>query len=214
VHSFYEFITKYSAPHVFNPWREWSPMDADSAPFSAQARLKRLKHHFDCVPKYLLIGEAPGYQGCHFSGVPFTSEAMILKGVIPRVTVNGRISNREKPWSEPSATIIWRTLRELGIADVTAMWNAFPFHPYKPGNYYSNRTPTNAEQIAGLDALRELITWGSNNWPSFRVIAVGKCAAKSMERIGLRAALVRHPSMGGAKLFSDGMRAISAGEKP
>ena len=40
-------------------------------------------------PGYLLIGEASGYQGCRISGIPFTSERLIMEGVVPRLPHEG-----------------------------------------------------------------------------------------------------------------------------
>ena len=57
-------------------------------------------------------------------------------------SLGARLSTRARPWSEPSATTVWGTLRELGVAEVTLLWNAFPWHPHKPGNLQSNRTPS------------------------------------------------------------------------
>jgi uracil-DNA glycosylase len=198
-------LSVFRAPNVFNPWGEVDTLDRLHA-FGAMDRRTRLYQHFDCTPRFLLIGEAPGYQGCHFSGVPFTNEKLLLDGVVPRVTCDGRITTREKPWSEPSATIVWRTLHELGIAESTVMWNAFAWHPHKPGEPMSNRAPTRAELIAGAFALRAVL----EHFDGAKLIAVGQVALKAIDRLNLggpwEPSAVRHPSMGGAKEFEMGMR--------
>lgn len=125
VNTLYKKLQEFAAPNVFNPWREGDPLDCVDKP--ALERLKRLRAHMTIAPKLLLLGEAPGYQGCHFSGIPFTNEKLLLSGAIPRVTINGRITRRERPWSEPSATIVWKTLYELELAEETVLWNTFAF---------------------------------------------------------------------------------------
>lgn len=77
--AFLEPLQAFGAPCVFNPWADADPSDSDIVRAPA-ARLARLRAHLDCSPEYLLIGEAPGYQGCRFSGVPFASEALVLEG--------------------------------------------------------------------------------------------------------------------------------------
>jgi hypothetical protein len=197
-------LREFTAPNVFNPWRDVDPLDRLLA-FGPSDRRGRLRQHFDCAPRFLLIGEAPGYQGCHFSGVPFTNEKLILDGAIPRVTADQRITKRPLPWSEPSATIVWRTLHELGIAESTVMWNAFAWHPHKPGEPMSNRTPTLAELAAGKFALKAVL----EHFHGVPPIAVGKAARYALEDLNVpMAACVRHPSMGGATAFRDGMRAL------
>ena len=53
---------------LFNPWKESL---ADDEPINTpQAKLERLAAHLDCQPRFILCGEAPGYQGCARSGVP------------------------------------------------------------------------------------------------------------------------------------------------
>lgn len=196
----YTLLKDFRAPNVFNPWGEDDERDA--YPGGAAMRLARLGQHFECTPRFLLIGEAPGYQGCHFSGVPFTNEKLLLEGKVPRIKVNLRITQRDLPWSEPSATIIWRTLHELEIASVTVMWNAFAWHPFKNGEPMSNRAPTSSELLRGQPALKAVVEHFSNA----SVIAVGRVAQSTLKTLGVEVACaVRHPSMGGATAFRDGM---------
>ena len=196
-------LTSYSAPHVFNPWSDIDPMDTMGI-HSAKARISRLEAHFDCKPSYLLIGEAPGYQGCHFSGVPFTNEKLILDGAVPRVTWRNRLTTRNLPWCEPSATIMWRALHKLGIAGDVVLWNCFAFHPHQPGEPYTNRAPSKAEIVSCEQILNDVCS----HFSGATKIAVGRLAKHAIEQIGLKCEHVRHPSMGGAKEFAAGLERI------
>lgn len=196
-------LAGYRAPNVFNPWRDVDPLDVLEDP--ARARRERLLQHFDCRPRFLLIGEAPGYQGCHFSGVAFTNESLLINGAVPRVDVPGRITSRPRPWAEPSATIVWRTLYELDIATETVMWNAFAWHPHKPAEPMSNRRPNNVELRAGRMILEAVCA----HFSAARIIAVGRVAELALAGLRIAAdAAVRHPSMGGAAAFKSGLQAI------
>jgi uracil-DNA glycosylase family 4 len=127
----------------------------------------------------LLVGEAPGYRGTRISGIPLTSERQL--------TGNGP--------AEATATIVHRTLEELGLARDVLLWNLVPTHP---GTATSNRAPTRAEIDASEPFLAELAR-------GRRVIAVGRLAHA---RLG--GAYVRHPSHGGAVAFRDGLVAALA----
>ena len=127
----------------------------------------------------LLVGEAPGYRGARVSGIPFTSERQ-LTGVGP---------------AEATATIVQRTLAELGLTDEVLLWNVVPTHP---GTVCSNRAPTLAEVAAGLVFAHRL---GAGR----RVVAVGRLAGRA-----LGVPSVRHPSHGGAKAFASGLRDLIA----
>lgn len=192
---------------MFNPWTE-QDLGTDVPPRAAEARVERLRAFFCVSPRWLLLGEASGYQGAHVSGIPFTSERLLLEGMIPRVHVGQRLSSRARPWSEPSATTVWGTLHALGRAHDSLLWNAFPWHPHRPGNLQSNRTPLPAERRAGLPVLEALLT----AFPQVRCFAVGRNAQASLADLGIIATPLRHPSMGGATAFREGLRRALADE--
>ena len=122
----------------------------------------------------LLVGEAPGYRGARVSGIPFTSERQ-LTGTGP---------------AEATATIVRRTLAELGLEDGVLLWNLVPTHP---GTAESNRQPTRAEIAQSETFLRELAD-------GRRVVAIGRLA-----HVRLGGPYVRHPSHGGAVAFRAGL---------
>jgi uracil-DNA glycosylase len=196
-------LQQFESNDVFNPWTQ--PDELDLTREGPRERVERLRAHFNCQPALLLVGEAPGYQGCHFSGIPFTNEKLILQGSIPRVSSVFRLTTRERPWCEPSATIVWRNLHELGLAERAVLWNTFAWHPFKPGNRLSNRTPTRTELESGLPVLRAVLA----HFEGIPVVPVGQIAARTLATVGIKAlAPVRHPSMGGATEFRNGLDAL------
>ena len=102
----------------------------------------------------ILVGEAPGYRGARFSGIPFTSERQ-LTGAGP---------------AEATATIVHRVLAELGLEDDVLLWNAVPTHP---GTATTNRPPTQGEIRLGLPFV-ERLSVGRD------VIAIGRLAANAL----------------------------------
>lgn len=200
----YTSLVAYRAEGVFNPWAQVDPTDMDQAG-AAAGRLQRLKEHFSTNAKLILIGEAPGYQGCRVGGIPFTNEALLLSGKVPRVRVDWRLSARQRPWSEPSATILWGALHQHGIADSTVMWNAFAFHPHKPGEPYSNRAPTKSELESQMDILSGVLV----HFDTAIKVAVGRVAENTLRKLGLKIDhVLRHPSMGGANEFRSGLASL------
>jgi uracil-DNA glycosylase len=204
---FFRLLAADCGPDVFNPWTQ-SDERNDGALNGPEARRERLRAHLRIQPDHIRIGEAAGYQGCHVTGMAFTSERLIMTGVIPRVATAGeRLSTRHIPWSEPSATTVWKTLHALNIEQNTILWNAFPWHPHRPGNLQSNRTPTRLERQRGLVVLDSLLTAASKA----TVFAVGRHAESILDEVGRAAIPLRHPSMGGAVLFRRGLqRALMA----
>lgn len=191
---------------LFNPWADRCLHDHPTN--GPQQRIERLERHLDCDPLLILIGEAPGFQGCRYSGLAFASERLILEGSLPRITPpRERLSTRRLPFSEPSATIIWKNLYRAGIQERCLLWNAIQMHPHKPGTPWSNRTPTHAELLSGQPALDLLRT----NFPKALFVAVGRKAASLLQLTQIHAtAELRHPANGGATQFALGLDRLLA----
>jgi len=191
---------------VFNPW--WQIDEENDigriAPGIRRQQLRAYAQQRLGRAKLVIIGEALGYRGGHFSGIPMTSERMLLRkrqnivlGIEPRRTSKPGVC--PNGFSEPTATILWEALLKIGVLpDEFVLWNAFPWHSFDPRRgLLSNRTPNKSEQLSGrpvLEAFLEL-------FPSGQIVALGKIAAEQLEQLGLHAHRVRHPASGGAKLF-------------
>ena len=184
---------------LFNLYNSIQPvMDGPNAD---KIRRKNLRHYVDCFrisPKLLLVGEAPGWRGYRFSGVPFTSEAQLAAGTHP--FSGHQSSNAAKPLGENSANYIWAVLAKLH-PDVF-LWNAIPMHPHQPGMFAENRKPTIKERKQF-----ELLTEGLISiLKPHSVIAVGRVAESALQRHNPK--YVRHPSFGGASEFRNEIRAL------
>ncbi len=194
----------FGVPGLFNPWKD--VCNDDLVCNGPEDKLRRLAAHLSGTPRFIVCGEAPGHLGCRHSGIAFTSERLLLEGAIPRVArPDSRLTSRKLPFSEPSATIVWRVLNELGIAQETVLWNALQMHPHKPGDVRTNRTPTPKELMQGAPAMRILV----DAFPTTKLIAVGRKAETLLQEMGLETAgQVRHPANGGATAFAVGLRKL------
>jgi uracil-DNA glycosylase len=194
-------------PNLFNPWHD--RCDDDMPCDGPDARLARLAAHLNCKPKFILCGEAPSHRGCRHSGIAFTSECQLLAGEIPRISkMNGRLTIRDKPYSERSATVVWDELRKLRIKESTILWNALPMHPHEKEKPHSNRTPRSEEIKKGKPALERLL----REFPSATVIAVGRKAERSLKSMGVCAEYVRHPAHGGEAKFRQKLKRLVSGQ--
>ena len=168
-----------------------------------RARRRNLTRYLEQMrerrPTWLLVGEAPGYRGCRVTGVPFTSESILLAGASPfdlfgesAGFLPAEDGGRRR---EASASIMWGTLVELDALPL--LWNAFPFHPHQPGRPDSNRPPRASELETGRPTALALIEM----YAIERVIAVGNKASAALARWGIPADKVRHPVHGGRAAF-------------
>lgn len=211
-----EFISSLqnSPKGLFNPWyhRDDEHDETKDAPEIRRQQLKTYLSERIETAKYLFIAEALGYQGGHFTGIAMTSERILLGHQEPKYGVRPdhvfqtiepqRTSSPtviEKGMSEPTATIMWGALIDLGINPYeVVLWNALPWHPYKPDQgLLSNRTPTTDELDAGLDHLKSFM----NLFEDVEMVAVGRKCELSLSQLGVDHIPVRHPANGGAPKF-------------
>lgn len=206
---------------LFNPWYH-QDKEHDLIPDAPEIRRRQLELYLTQRrhrAKYLFIAEALGYQGGHFTGIAMTSERILLGhqeekyGVKPEHVFQGerplrtsRPDINEMGMSEPTATIMWGALTDLGIDPYdVVLWNSVPWHPYHPKKgLLSNRTPLTGEMEAGLKHLRTFISL----FDDVRVVAVGRKCEQSLTELGIDHTSVRHPANGGAPKFRRQVREL------
>jgi uracil-DNA glycosylase len=184
---------------TFNQYRDDGP---DAVPGAAALRVANLRTYLAerGDADVLMVGEAAGYQGMRWSGIAFTSERDLGRwgGAFARTSA-GR-----PPWSEPSGTIVHRTLDRMGAERRVILWNTVPTHPHHPGRPLSNRRPRAGEAVAGASFLERAIELLAPR----RIVALGRVAEAA---VGPRGLYVRHPSMGGAPAFIAAMERLLGG---
>jgi uracil-DNA glycosylase len=213
IDEFLRLLKKSPSGAVFNPWWEADEQN-DVGPDTPAVRRNQLRAYLRKrlrTAQLAVIGEAVGYRGGHFSGIPMTSERLLLgRSKTVRLKSNDffsdtnprRTSKSEKcpdGFSEPTATIVWGTLLQHGLKpDQFVLWNAFPWHSFDPRHgMLSNRMPNKSEQAAGLQVLKAFLEL----FQCEQVVALGKIAAAQLEKLDVDARGIRHPASGGAKLF-------------
>lgn len=216
ISSFVSHLACYEGIEVFNPWKDTHP-DYEVAG-AVEIRRRQLADYLAGrlgKAKMLLVAEACGYQGGHFSGIAMTCERMILNQhpAVDSQMVLGyegqrtsredspmalKPTQREKGFNEPTDSVVWKACLEAGLrADEFLLWNIFPFHPYKKENLLSNRTPTDEELKVGLEYTKELLVL----FGSLPLYAIGKKSETTLSEAGFSVTGLRHPANGGAGIF-------------
>lgn len=199
-----EFIEKLAKEKVgAGTFNQYSYNDPNN-----KRRRKNLRLYFKEIckfrPSYLLVSEAPGYLGARLTGVPFTSEFILLNGIKSPGIFGKKKGYRktiefDRECKEQSATIVWNAIQDLG--HVPLFWPSFPFHPHKPNTQWSNRRPSPAEITLGQPFLKDVIAI----FKIKKIVAVGRVAEKSLRGLGIECNTIRHPANGGARKFRKGL---------
>ncbi|MEP6585525.1 MAG: uracil-DNA glycosylase [Candidatus Udaeobacter sp.] len=216
---------------VFNPW--WQIDEENDigriAPIIRRQQLRAYVQERLGRAKLVVIGEALGYRGGHFSGIPMTSERMLLGkhtdivaalcerrnlqrdypgdgGHRPPLQILGIKPRRtSKPsvcpngFLEPTATIVWGALLKAGV----------PPHEFVLWNAFPwhsfdpHRGPLSNRMPNKSEQLsgRPVLKAFLELFPCEQIVALGKIAGAQLEQLGVNAHCVRHPASGGAKLF-------------
>lgn len=197
-------LTAFQGDGVFNQYRDvQAGLDLPHGAAVRRANLRRYLALF-AGATYLLVGEAAGYAGCRFSGIPFTGEVQIVgPACLPWAGGAGLAqSSVGAPWRERSAAIVWSA---LGARRDCLLWNAFPWHPFGE-TPLSNRRPRRAE----LAQAREVLACFLGLFPAARVYAVGRTSQRALAGVGVEAGYIRHPSHGGKAAFARGIASLPA----
>lgn len=208
---------------VFNPWRDSD--DRDRAPRREMPKLRRenMAAYLEArarSARFLLLGEAPSHRGCRFTGIAFCSETELIHKhalVARRPLALTSRDGQTKPQRERSAAVIWSEIERAGAAFDVVLWNAFPWHPYRPApeegeaqmdgpcGPMSNRRPRLTEVVDGRRALAALLACFTH---PLEILAVGKVAEEALARWPefACAGYMRHPAQGGEAKFRAAFR--------
>ena len=176
-----------------------------------------------------IVGEALGYRGGHFSGIPMTSERMLLgkqpdivaalyerRNLLERADDGGRrpplqiiagIKPRRtsKPslcpdgFSEPTATIVWGALLKIGV--LPDEFVLWNAFPWHSFDPHRGLLSNRMPNKSEQLSGRPVLKAFLELFPCEQIVALGKIAAAQLEQLGVNAHCVRHPASGGAKLF-------------
>jgi uracil-DNA glycosylase len=223
---------------VFNPWWQIDE-ENDIAPHSAAIRRKHLTVYFRerlGKARLAIIGEALGYRGGHFSGIPMTSERMLLRkkpeivaalcerrnlehragdgGHRPPLQILAATKARRtsKPsvcpdgFSEATATIVWGALLKIGV--LPDEFVLWNAFPWHSFDPHRGLLSNRMPNKSEQLSGRPVLKDFLELFPCEQIVALGKIAAAQLKQLGLNAHCVRHPASGGAKLFRQQIAAI------
>lgn len=211
LNKFLSSLQRNRTDSVFNPWYDFD-YEHDIDIYSPRRRLKNLTKYLEerKHAKHLIVGEALGYQGGHFSGIPMTSERILLGNMAHHgIKANfvtktfldrtSRPSVRKLGFSEPTATIVWRCLIENNFDTFDfVFWNAFPWHPFnEEKGILSNRAPKKSEIMEGKAVIEKLLELFGFK----KIFAMGSTSFNLLQNIDSKIIHVRHPAYGGSNKF-------------
>lgn len=192
-------------PNAFNPYSD--ECHVHDLPNAAVHRSRMLIDTLEAACKVpvesIWVGRDLGYRGGRRTGLAFTDDVQ-LQSHQEMWGINGSRPTSGKAVSERSATVVWKMLREIELPIL--LWNAFPLHPHREGEPFTNRSHTADERRAGTNLLRMLIEMVRPK----RLIAIGNDAEKSVAGLlnEIEIWKVRHPSYGGQTQFAAEIRKL------
>ena len=229
--NFVQLLKASPSGAVFNPW--WQIDGANDLGANSPAiRRKQLAVYFRerlGKARLAIVGEALGYRGGHFSGIPMTSERMLLgkqKDAVAALYERRNLEHRvghgvhrpplqilsgikprrtSKPsvcpdgFSEPTATIVWGALLKIGL--LPGEFVLWNAFPWHSFDPHRGLLSNRMPNKSEQLSGRPVLKAFFELFPCQQLVALGKIAAAQLEHLGVKAHCVRHPASGGAKLF-------------
>lgn len=189
-----------STQHMFNQYRDnEEKLDIQNGHMIRRQNLRNYLSSFTEYPLYMMIGEAPGPNGCRFTGVPFTNEIQLTdRKLIP---FQGRITKKgARRAAGQSAMIFWQTL--LSHHPHFIAWDCIMYHPRKMNEPLSIRTPTKHEIKKHAPHLKGIISILGPIEP----VSIGRRAEAALNYINVNTIYIRHPARGGKTSFEKGVK--------
>ena len=191
-------ISVPSRDDAFNFYRDVD--ESTDLPEGDEIRRANLRSYLDEVvgeATVLVVGQGPGRRATRFTGVPFTSQAQLLRPDFP--VTGDRSSLGPNPLSDRTASQLWKEL--LPFYPDLLFWYAFPLHAHRPGAGQTDRTPTRRE----LDEFGPVVREIHEIMEPRMVLAVGRSARTALENLEIEHEWVRHPAYGGTRAFRRGI---------
>jgi uracil-DNA glycosylase len=230
---FLRLLTDSPSGAVFNPWWE-ADEENDIGPRSPAIRRKHLASYFGerlGKARLAIVGEALGYRGGHFSGIPMTSERILLsnqKNAVAALYQRRNLEHRAGDGGHPDKSGL-QILQEIkprrtskpnvsadGFSEPTAtiVWGAllrigvlpdeFVLWNAFPWHSFDPRRGVLSNRMPNKSEQlsgRPVLKAFLELFPCGQIVALGKIASAQLEQLGVNAHCVRHPASGGAKLF-------------
>jgi uracil-DNA glycosylase len=231
IDKFIRLLKKSPRGAVFNPWWQVDKQNdiGRTAPAIRRRHLRTYLQKRIGKAKVAVVGEALGYRGGHFSGIPMTSERILLgkqpdvvAAFYERRNLRGSVGHgghrpplqilcsikprrTSKPakcehgFSEPTATIVWSTMLKLRLDP-----EQFVIWNAFPWHSFDPRRGLLSNRMPNeseRSAGLPVLKAFLKLFSCDQVVALGKIAAAQLEKLGVHARYVRHPASGGAKVF-------------
>ena len=191
-------ISQISLDNVFNPYlNTCNKYDCENSPIERKDILRKmLIRASNEEVETIWIGRDLGYKGGRRTGLAFTDDFTIIQH-LNRWNIQLELTPKTPLVKEQTATIVWQMLNQ--IESNIFLWNLFPFHPYIPGDQFTNRCHNSKEKKIGLKILEQLILILSPKY----LVTIGNDAytAVSNNINDITILKVRHPSFGGKADF-------------
>lgn len=181
--------------NLFNQYNQSHPhIDKPNAHMIRRKNLLRYVRQLQQPIRNMFIGIAPGYAGCRFSGIPFTSEHKLIgNNKADFFDAGYEISSNVALKPEMTATKLWTILDEVDsrILSRTFMWNLIPYHPHEGDDPLTNRDPSKEE----IEDFKEICQKIVEMLKPKNIITFGRTPERILTKIlGREVTYVKHPS--------------------